>query len=171
MQVIILPADQAQVFQPKKQALTSIIRITEPNCEIIPLKYKGDFYDTLQLSFHDAYIPKKPTVMPSNLRYFDEVDVKKILRFVKKHHFTETMVIHCFAGVSRSPAVALGISWFLGDSKLEKNIMEDIHFIPNPLVLTVFANHLGLYEQKKSFIDSCYLELEDEEEALDYNEF
>ncbi|WP_336770105.1 hypothetical protein [Bacillus bombysepticus] len=163
MDLIILSKEQAIHFQPVKNKKTVLIRIHDPNETVKSPIYEDLFVDILLLSFHDV-VPKD--YLPSNIKYFDKVNADKFITFVKEYIDAHTIVIHCHAGISRSPALAIGISWIINDNNLQDQILESGKYIPNPHVLNVIAEVLGVFEIKKDII-SKYQEVELDFDKLD----
>lgn len=107
--------------------------------------------DVLELRFDD--LPYDPTKIPEakeifkGMRVFDKTDYDKISEFVNKYP-NKDIYIHCGAGVSRSPAVAIGISFLRNDLNLFQQIINDNQpMSPNEIILSyfrIFANpHRG----------------------------
>lgn len=70
------------------------------------------WHDILRLSFHDVTDDESENnyVRFSEYVLFSEEDAKKVVAFAKKHENYERIVIHCWAGVSRSSALAEAIA-------------------------------------------------------------
>ena len=78
----------------------------------------------LILNFTDIYF------QIDNYTIFDEVMAEQIFSFVDINNYADVCLVHCHAGVSRSPAVCAGLS-------LHYNKKCDEYFrkhVPNPLV-------------------------------------
>jgi predicted protein tyrosine phosphatase len=78
-----------------------VIGLTSPGGEVadIPSSVRQ-----LQLRFHDIVGPR------DDLRPVSEGDIERLLAFTDAWPRMEPLLIHCWAGVSRSPAVAYAIA-------------------------------------------------------------
>ncbi|GAB6454465.1 tyrosine phosphatase family protein [Bacillus luti] len=156
MEIIILSQEQAIHFRPVKDNKTVLIRIHDPNETVKTPVFEDLFEDIIHFSFHDV-VPKD--YLPRNIKYFELSDADRIISFVKEYIDAHTIVIHCHAGISRSPALAIGIAWIMKNDYLQNEILESGKYIPNPHVLNVMAEALGVRETKKNII-SQYREVE-----------
>lgn len=78
-----------------------IVSLASPGAELVPLPAS---VETLRLSFHDIVEPRSDLVMATA----DEVET--LLKFGMDWPGERPLLIHCWAGVSRSPAAAYSIS-------------------------------------------------------------
>jgi predicted protein tyrosine phosphatase len=91
--------------------------------------------------FADVFFPQQPQAPTP-------ADIEQLLAFAPSPR--DGLLIHCHAGVSRSTATALGLLAAWGVDPAEAyTALHDAHppgrlFAPNPLVLTLFDNALGL---------------------------
>ncbi len=70
--------------------------------------------DVLYLAFHDAE-PSVSLALPDGVRLMTALHAEQIVRFVEKHRGqVGAVVVHCEQGMSRSPAVAVGIALLIG---------------------------------------------------------
>lgn len=98
----------------------------------------------LKVNFDDIIQPRtdgEPGVVPG------EEHIRQILEFAKKFQTGERVLVHCVAGVSRSPAVAIGVLCSLGwDIDKAFDYIQEIRpqLSPNEKVLEHFDNLLGL---------------------------
>lgn len=169
MKLLILSLDQAITFKPMKDIRTSIIRILEPDSEQKSLEFEQDFEDILELKFHDILGKLEGRLLPNNIRLFDDNHAHKTIEFFKKNKEVDMLVIHCFAGVSRSPAIALSFTWFLENSILEKKIIESRKYVPNPHVMSKMATFLDVYDDKLPLIEK--FTFDDEEEEFKWDDY
>lgn len=72
--------------------------------------------DVLELKFDDIEPPEKGTL-------FSDYQAKEIIDFVKRNIRYETLVIHCFGGISRSQAVRHAITDCLGLEKQKRSCL------------------------------------------------
>lgn len=150
MEIKIMSYEAVLHYQPPAHRTCSIIRILEPNEKQENLKYKERYKEILELHFHDVV---ESIGLPSDIRLFGSEEAKRVLEFFQNNRDIDILVIHCHAGISRSPAVALGMTWYLDDQEQEKAIIESDKYIQNQLVLKELAKALGKYEDKKDLIE------------------
>lgn len=158
MKVTILSLSQAINYIPeyRKFKQTALISIVDGGYSIDELRY--DYRAKLTLNFYN--IEPKESLL-SNWNYFSEKDGNRLLSFfedIQAFGFNE-LVIHCHAGISRSPVIALAYAWFSGDDDLEQIIIKE-KYIPNKQVLRVRSKLLGLYEEKKELIEQPIISTE-----------
>lgn len=142
--VYILSRDEAIKFRTVKNS--GVIRVLEPDEEYYELM--GAFAMTYPMRFHD--VTPSPH-LPSNIVYFNNDMAEDLLLIFKEMKKFKEVVFHCHAGISRSPALALSYSWFIGDTDLENDI-KSRRIVPNPLVMAIMAKKLGVWEEKKDYI-------------------
>jgi len=83
--------------------------------------------DLLQLIFEDTEFNRSDCFQPE--------DAKRILEFVEKvKDKIEVLLVHCFAGWSRSPAVAAAIDKIFNNKNEKENMHYWTHYEPNMLV-------------------------------------
>jgi hypothetical protein len=99
-EVIVLSVEKAEAYEPVGAEIC--ISITDPKAP--PVRLSPRFADVLRLSFND--IVASP--LPSDVLFGAE-HARHILTFLRRWPRAERIVVHCIAGVSRSPGVALGI--------------------------------------------------------------
>lgn len=98
---------------------------------------KAQFLDVLDLVVDDLtfYPPEYDEIERKSIHLFNVSDFLKIENFIKKYPGKQ-IIVHCAAGVSRSPAVAMGICSILDDKELMLNtIRSRSSMIPNNLIL------------------------------------
>jgi predicted protein tyrosine phosphatase len=154
----ILTKDKAIAFKPKKN--TALIRLVEP---------REDDYE-LSGSYAKELVIKVDDIVPSNrwpkeFVVFSEEHAKELLSYFKELDSYDHLVIHCHAGMSRSPAVALTYAWYSQDSQLENTILNG-KYTPNPHILSCMAKELGIAEIKKDIILKY---TDDEELCVDFD--
>ena len=93
-----------------------------------------------------------------------------MLDFIKRNDEAESIVTHCSAGVSRSSAVAMCICWYHNDLEREKAILESDRYWPNPHIMKIMAELMGVYEEKKEIIERCVGENIEERFDLEFSE-
>ena len=108
-----------------------IVSITTPGDPYAPAKIKTNenTLGILRLSFYDLD-RVEPGVEELECDLFQPSQAKEILTFVDAHPTAERFIVHCDAGLSRSPAVAAALSKILyGD---DSRFFRQYH--PNMLV-------------------------------------
>jgi predicted protein tyrosine phosphatase len=110
-ELLILSEEKARRYQPAGREVC--ISITNPKSP--PPRLSKSFLATLRLEFTD--IAKQSPFEWDRL--FNEECARAIIVFVKQWADVHQIVIHCMAGQSRSPGIAMGLcelfSWDLGD--------------------------------------------------------
>lgn len=96
----------------------------------------------LLLPMSDIILAAEGHVLPA------EDDVKQILRFVRAWDRAEPLVIHCFAGVSRSTAAAFIAACVLREDRCEFEIARELRArsltaTPNKLLVEIADRLLG----------------------------
>ena len=108
--VVILSVGRAEAYQPHGAEVC--ISITDPKAR--PVRLSRDFKAVLRLAFSDIASPK---TMPESLPFAPE-HAHEILDFVDRWPEAERIIIHCVAGMSRSPAIGMALcdllQWPLG---------------------------------------------------------
>jgi predicted protein tyrosine phosphatase len=100
-ELIVLSLDKAEAYEPV--GVEICISITDPKAP--PVQLSPRFADVLHLSFNDIAAPSQT---PSDV-LFDAEHAHEILTFLRRWPQAQRIVVHCMAGMSRSPGVALGI--------------------------------------------------------------
>jgi predicted protein tyrosine phosphatase len=86
-----------------------LISIRDPDKRKVQIPRQPGLRDVLQLSFHDAE-PAGNFKLPENIMLMTEEHAGQVWSFVKKwEQEVGTVVVHCEAGMSRSPAVAAAL--------------------------------------------------------------
>jgi predicted protein tyrosine phosphatase len=98
---VVLSREKAECYKPS--GVEVCISILDPRSE--PARLSPDFADVLRLYFSDI---ASPSTAPGDV-LFDQEHVEAIDSFLARWPNVDRIVVHCMAGVSRSPGVALGI--------------------------------------------------------------
>jgi hypothetical protein len=104
--ILILSVARAEAYQPHRTEVC--ISITDPKAS--PARLSANFKAVLRLSFTDI---SEPTEHPLHVRFGAE-HAQAILDFIDEWRDVDRIVIHCVAGLSRSPAVGLALSELRG---------------------------------------------------------
>jgi predicted protein tyrosine phosphatase len=99
-ELVVLSRERVECYEP--QGVEVCISITDPEAADVQLSSR--FAAVLRLQFNDVLAAGAPTDV-----LFDEEHARRIIAFVKQWPLAERIVVHCMAGVSRSPGVALGL--------------------------------------------------------------
>ncbi len=105
MDVRILSREAAERYQPRGAEIC--ISISDP--EAPPAQLAGGFLGVLRLAFNDIVTMQ----VPADVLFAGE-HAAAIVQFLEDWSQAERLVVHCHAGVSRSPGVALGLCDRLG---------------------------------------------------------
>lgn len=148
MNLNILTLHESIRFEPQENEQTVLIRIHDIDYPVKPLLHTNKFHSILDTFFSDIIreIPDEGELFTSN-------HAREIIQFIKDNKDADTFVVHCHGGVSRSPAVAMSISWIFDNTQMENTIINDERYYPNPYIMSVLASELGILEQKKPIIN------------------
>lgn len=135
--------------------------------EMIPAEFRGYFSSILHLQFFDALT--KDHLRPGVPRRIPELrDLKRVRRwFHKGDSGEEEIIVSCWAGVSRSPAVALGLLFMIHgreDLAIDKLLEVRPHARPHPQIVRFWDKLLGsrLAESNEEFRRQQLLQLREE---------
>jgi len=91
-----------------------VISIRDPDRNPARIPKRRDLREVFTIAFDDA-APCPGFKIPDDIQLMTEADARAIWKFVDKHLAAiEVIVVHCEAGMSRSPAVAAAITRRLG---------------------------------------------------------
>jgi predicted protein tyrosine phosphatase len=97
---VVLSREDAERYEPRGKEIC--ISIADPDAE--PARISDRFAAVLRLHFNDVIERGEP----SDILFCDE-HARAIRRFIRSWGSAERVMVHCNAGVSRSPGVALGL--------------------------------------------------------------
>jgi predicted protein tyrosine phosphatase len=100
MEVYVLSRQAAERYEPRGAEIC--ISISDP--EVPPAQLSTAFLSILRLGFNDIMEAEQPADV-----LFGAEHALAIVQFVEQWPQAERLVIHCHAGASRSPGVALGL--------------------------------------------------------------
>ncbi len=145
MKYIIASAEVAKNLEIPDNIYAVMIRALEPRKKNDSLLYADRYKDILELHYDDMtdeeYI--EYNLQGSNIKIFSNEDAKKLIDFYSKHKQADLFVIHCYAGKSRSSAMAIGLAKYLKDENMENEILTSKNkYIPNPTVISKIKNEL-----------------------------
>lgn len=99
-ELIVLSREDAEAYEPRGKEIC--ISISDPRAP--PARVSLRFAAVLRLNFDDLIEPNEPSDI-----LFAEDHARAIRQFVDTWPSARRVVVHCNAGVSRSPGVALGL--------------------------------------------------------------
>jgi predicted protein tyrosine phosphatase len=108
--LLVLSRVVAELYVPEEKALR--ISISDPGL-LASLPEDNNIIETLYLEFHDKIRPKVGVVL------FSEKHAQSIYEFINKYEDYAEIIIHCAAGMSRSPAIAWALAEFFGSTTAE----------------------------------------------------
>lgn len=114
------------------------ISIRNPN-EEIPIELKNYFSIILEQKYYDAYDINHLGPEQRIKRIPEKKDIQEIINFYKQtEKEVSGYIIHCWHGLSRSPAVALGLLYLINNSELKaKKLLRDVRPSARPHMLIV----------------------------------
>lgn len=104
----------------------------------------------LKLGMHDISAKSPDHTAP------DEMHVRELLAFAREWNRSQPMIVHCWAGISRSTASAFAIACMMGEPGREREIAMMLrqrapHAQPNTRIVA-FADHL--LDRKGRMVDA-----------------
>lgn len=145
MNVYVLNKHSAQMFHSdlignKPYAMISIL--SNPK-ESIKLENDPNRLFYLRMNFDDIDRDIDRDIDPTKYRLFNQEDAKEILSFAKKiKNNVDAIVVHCEAGISRSPAVGLALAQLL-DAKNQDRIEYRFPLYNRHVYNTILKTHFG----------------------------
>jgi predicted protein tyrosine phosphatase len=127
---VVLSREEAERYEPGAREIC--ISIADPDTD--PARLSRRFAAVLRLNFTDIVEPEDPSDV-----IFSDDHARAILDFIDSWPDAARIVVHCHAGMSRSPAVALGLCDIRGWATAE---LERSHPGWNRLVRTALAANL-----------------------------
>ncbi len=124
---VVLSREDAERYEPRGREIC--ISISDPDAT--PARVSSRFAAVLRLNFNDVTERGEPSDI-----LFAEDHAREIREFVDSWPNAERVMVHCNAGVSRSPGVALGLCELRGWATAA---LERSHPGWNRLVRTVLA--------------------------------
>jgi predicted protein tyrosine phosphatase len=97
---VVLSREEAELYEPRGKEIC--ISISDPDAS--PARVSSRFAAVLRLNFNDVTERGEPSDI-----LFAEDHAREISKFLDAWPKAERVMVHCNAGVSRSPGVALGL--------------------------------------------------------------
>lgn len=136
-------------YKPKGDK-TLLIRLLEPMYreEGVPytIEFESEFKAILNIYVDD--VSEDNELSRKYFYLFTEEMASDIINFINSNEFDE-LIVHCNKGMSRSPAVMIGILDYLKEYELEEMVLNSHLYTPNELIVDVFKR----YNQKLSEIE------------------
>jgi predicted protein tyrosine phosphatase len=126
-QFVVLSREEAERYEPSGSEIC--ISISDPDAP--PARVSSRFAAVLRVSFNDVTERGEPSDI-----LFAQDHARQIREFLDTWRNAERVMVHCNAGVSRSPGVALGLCDLHGWASAA---LERSHPGWNPLVRTILA--------------------------------
>ena len=128
---MVLSREEAERYEPRGKEIC--ISISDPDAP--PARVSSRFAAVFRLNFDDVIERGEPDDI-----LFAEDHAREITKFLNAWPDAERVMVHCNAGVSRSPGVALGLCDLRGWATAA---LERSHPGWNRLVRSVFATQAG----------------------------
>lgn len=159
MRVIVTNRNAASEISPASEGLgkTIIIRVTSYKF-FKALQHRPEFAAELQMRFPDIE-DSEYTTHATQLLPIQEYHAKSIIEFVQKYKDADCLIVHCDAGYSRSPAIALAVCDILQldeeRTKLEDMVRRRL-FAPNGTVYRRITEVAGLRGQRQADLEQAF---------------
>jgi predicted protein tyrosine phosphatase len=141
MTLLVCPLSQVETARAlhRPSHLISLLSPTTPT-ETWPIAEPGDA--CLRLAFHDIAEPRADLIAPN------AAQVAELLAFASRWDGARPLLVHCWAGVSRSTAAAFIIACQHAPERSEQAIAEALraaapYATPNPLLVSLADAALG----------------------------
>ena len=134
MRIVVCPLHELDVATERHRP-SHVLTMLAPDAEIQPLPAIPQD-QRLALLFHDIIAPTPGLIAP------DEASIASILGFSAAWDRRDPMVIHCWAGVSRSPAAAYIVACQHSPAGREAELAQRLrnaapHVTPNALMVAI----------------------------------
>lgn len=163
MEILVFSDSQMRKYIPKNK--TSVLRVyqTNKNKELSDID-TSLFSEVKSMSFADICFKETFDFFEQELERegifsIKSGDYKDYYTFLERNKRIDTLIIHCSAGISRSPALAIIATWYFKDIDLEKKLIKNIYdkTLPNSYILNRFSEDLNIkrpylgYESEEDF--------------------
>ncbi|MEJ2814530.1 hypothetical protein [Caulobacter sp. CCG-8] len=140
MTLLVCPLSQVEAARALHRP-SHLVSLLSPTGEAVwPASDLGDAH--LRLAFHDIPEPREGYTAP------DAALVARLLDFAAGWDAARPMLVHCWAGVSRSTAAAFIVACQRGPERAERDIAQALraaapYATPNPLMVSLADAALG----------------------------
>lgn len=115
----------------------AVISITDPDTPTVC----DNCNNVLRLQFHDL---DKIWPQLNEVTYFNDAMADAIIKFIIANKSTDHMIVHCEAGVARSPAIAAVINEY---HNIQHTVFQK--YCPNTMVLSILRARLKNFQSSK----------------------
>ena len=137
MKVSVFNSKSSETSNPVANSI--IIRITS-NYDFATMKYRDAYQDVLELRFDDISDshPKEDSMLYGAMTQNQYTQIKG---FISKNMNAKELHVHCDAGQSRSPAIALAVLDYLllDHEQAQELLQKNRHWKPNSHVSSFFT--------------------------------
>jgi predicted protein tyrosine phosphatase len=160
MQFRVMPHHAASKYSPREYGHQHavMVRVTSLD-DFIPLNHADEFDAVLPLFFDDMTQETYNTFSDhesAGIHLFTREMAQKIVDFyIEWAEKCDVFVVHCDAGASRSPAIAMALAEY-GHHDDELNRMLKGGFHPNPLVWSTIRRVVGWNDQRQSDLEAVF---------------
>lgn len=134
MEILILSEMAAIEYVKRLSVPTSVVSITCPLDDKVTFTRSKNLKNIFHMQFNDIVVKNGDFDCPK------QADFKGLKKFIDELD-CELLIVHCFAGVSRSAATAAAIAQYLG---IEMEIFNSDDYDPNPLVYKLACEELDI---------------------------
>lgn len=131
-QIEVMNFDGIEHYQESRKHV--VISIVSPGTEFPKLPQNSKRLGVIQLQFHDL---DKPIFAFSKDGYFERGHARQIIDFAEKNKGRK-IIVHCEAGISRSPAVAAALAYILNGRGEDTRYFRK--YLPNRRVYSTILN-------------------------------
>lgn len=146
--ITVIAYDDLYEYIPKEKSMLIRLHIEKDE----DLSFKENYIDILNIDVIDEWDLNNPNFKG---KLFTEKNAKDIYEFVCKNiNEVEEIVVHCKAGLSRSPAIAICILNYIGERDVALNYVHSYRCMPNRLIMEIMTL------EDKTFFKDFLIELE-----------
>jgi predicted protein tyrosine phosphatase len=139
--IVVGSIADAQRFRPQRGERYAVLSFVDVGCEPPRLERHDGFVERLVIHADDC-TPDDAPFAGRVLCPLSEAQARQVARFVRANvERIDTLVVHCHAGLSRSPGAATAIAEALAIAELHMVNGESV--IPNPYVRDLVRAALG----------------------------
>jgi len=141
--LLILSHTRARNFRPSKFGVEnscSMIRVEDPHTSFKSLIFHEEFCNTSEFQFDDATVEWNPAY--GHMHLITQGDADGIVNFFEHAKDHRLLVVHCFAGICRSSAIAAAYAKFIQDQQTHDLIWECKKYVPNSYVYSMLIDTL-----------------------------
>jgi predicted protein tyrosine phosphatase len=137
---------QAQAYRPQPGERYAMLSFVDVGVEVPHIERREGLLERLVIAADDC-TPHDPPFNGRRLRPLSEAQAKQVARFVRANaDRIDTLVIHCHAGLSRSPGAAVAIAEALAIAEIEMLNGESV--VPNQHVRDTLRVALALHKEQ-----------------------